>query len=102
MGIGGFFLVDKFMPGMKLAPYFWPVVIIAVGVLFILRPNRQGWFGEKADEKKNDPNAIAGSSWQQSNDGSSYSTDSSDYLKLSSVFSGVKRNIVSKNFQGGK
>jgi len=101
IGIGGFFMIDKFMPEIRLARSFWPVVIIAMGLLFILRPHRNGWIGTRDDEKKNDPDAIAGSSWQ-SNDGSSYSTDSSDYLKVSSVFSGVKRNIVSKNFQGGK
>jgi hypothetical protein len=102
MGIGGYFLIDKSMPELRLAPYFWPVVIIAMGVLFILRPHRNGWLCNKDDEKKNDPNVIAGSSWERSNDGGSYSADSSDFIKMSSVFSGVKRNVVSKNFQGGK
>jgi hypothetical protein len=102
IAVGGFFLIEKVIPEMKLTPYFWPAAIIALGVLFILRPHRSSWIGNRDDEKKNDPNAITGSNWQQLNDGSSYSTDSSDYLKLSSVFSGVKRNIVSKNFQGGK
>jgi hypothetical protein len=101
IAVGSFFLVDKFMPEMRLQPYFWPVAIIALGVIFILRPHRSGWLCEKDDEKKNDANAIGNSGWQQAGDGS-YSTDSSDSLKMSSVFSGVKRNIVSKNFQGGK
>ncbi len=100
MGIGGFFLLDRFIPGIRLAPYFWPVVIIAVGILFILRPHRHGWMSDRDDEKKNDPDAITGT--RETVSGSSYASDSSDRLRLASVFSGVKRNIVSKNFQGGK
>jgi len=99
MAVGGFFLLDKLIPGLTLEPYFWPVAIIGLGLLWILKP-RRSWYNNS--EKKNDPGNITYNSWQQGDDNSSYSTDTNDFLKVSSVFSGVQRNIVSKNFQGGK
>lgn len=50
--VGGFFMVDRFVPDVRLAEDFWPVVIIAMGVLFIVRPDRQRWIGRWDNEKK--------------------------------------------------
>ena len=103
IAIGSFFLVDKFMPEVRLARSFWPVVFIGMGVLFILRPHQRGLLSNNDDDKKTDPTvtSVGVGSWQQT-DSSNASTDSNDFLKVASVFSGIKRNIVSKNFQGGK
>ncbi len=105
MGIGGFFLIDRFVPDVKLAADFWPVIIIAVGVLFIIRPDRNRWLGKWDNEKKNEPNNMNSySTWQQTDDEAKahFTADTSDFLRVSSVFSGIERNIVSKNFQGGR
>jgi Domain of unknown function (DUF5668) len=103
MAIGGFFLVDKIIPGLSLTPYFWPVLIIAMGVIFIIRPKKESWNNFLSEEeKKNVTDSVSGLSVTSSNSKNSYISDSSDYLKVDSVFSGVKRNILSKNFQGGK
>lgn len=99
MCVGGFFLVDRFAPEVRLAEDFWPVIIIGIGVLFIVRPDRHRLIGRWDNEKKNetdDLNAAAGTS------SAGFTTDTSDFLKVSSVFSGIERNIVSKNFQGGR
>ncbi len=101
IAIGSFFLLDRYFLDFSLAPYFWPVAIIAMGILFIVRPERNRWRNIPEDEKKNAGGDITGSNRQQI-DSSSFSTDSSDYLRVSSVFSGIKRNVVSKHFQGGK
>ncbi|MEI9959339.1 MAG: hypothetical protein WDM90_24170 [Ferruginibacter sp.] len=93
-----FLPVDKFIPGVNMDLYAWPLGIIALGLLWILRP-RGNWY--KNSEKKNEPGNITGSAWQQADD-NSYAADTNDFLKVNSVFSGVQRNIVSKNFQGGK
>lgn len=100
MGIGGFFLFDRFIPGLSLAPYFWPGVIIAVGVLFILRPNRTKWLYNDFGTKKKEPDYSTGS-WQKTNPDYAAS-DNSEFINVSSIFSGVQRNVMSKNFEGGK
>ncbi len=94
-GIGVFFLLDKFIPGLTLAPFFWPIIIIAAGILFILRPSgmRDNNWGFK---KGNMPQG----NWQAY--GSSKGTDNNDFLNIQSVFSGVQRSVLSKNFQGGR
>ena len=96
--IGSFFLTDKFIPELKLAQTFWPVVIIGAGVLMILRPKRNSWClnKEKWDITKWKDDSAA--TYQNS---SGAAPDSSDYLNVNAVFSGVNRNMLSKNFQGG-
>ncbi|MBS1512161.1 MAG: cell wall-active antibiotics response protein [Bacteroidetes bacterium] len=101
IAIGGFFMVDRFAPEIKLAANFWPAIIIGVGILFILRPDRRRWIHIGDNEKKNDDLGLGQKTTYQAGS-SSYTTDASDFLKTSSIFSGVQRNIVSKNFQGGR
>jgi len=43
IGIGGFFLLAKLLPALHLASFIWPVVIIASGIYFILRPDKTKW-----------------------------------------------------------
>lgn len=94
-GIGVFFLLDKFIPGLTLAPFFWPIIIIAAGILFILRPS-----GMKENNWGFNSGKSQTGNWQAY--GSSTSTDNNDFLNIQSVFSGVQRSVLSKNFQGGK
>jgi predicted membrane protein len=99
IGVGGFFLVSEFIPALGLEPLFWPMIIIGAGLLFILRPGRNSWHNIKTGDEFN--------SWKNTGLGTEPGTlneatiDRSDYLQVRSVFSGVKRNVVSKNFQGG-
>jgi hypothetical protein len=106
IAVGGFFLTERIVPGMYLRPYFWPGLIILIGLLLLLRPKGRGWcmdgddwFGSKKKDNQNDKN-MNSTTWQQQ--GSTAFADNSDYLKINSVFSGVEKNILSKNFQGGK
>lgn len=98
MGIGGVFLAGNLYPDIDLDRAFWPVVIIAMGLLFILRPRRERWTEKKSlrdrfnnEFVKNPDQAV-----------DSAGIDSSDFLYVNSVFSGVNKNMMSKNFQGGK
>ena len=97
IGIGTFFLVQKFIPGLSREPLFWPLVIIAGGVLFMLRPRKNPfvWTNDK------DQNNMGGSNTTYLGTQSGVVPDASDTINVRSVFSGVKRSMLSKNFQGG-
>lgn len=100
MAVGGFFLVSKFIPELSLEPLFWPLVIIGLGVAFILRPHRNSLVNFNSEMKYNKWENVADG--DTPGVGAEAKLDSSDYLVVRSVFSGVKRNVVSKNFQGGQ
>lgn len=97
IGIGSFFLVTRFIPELRLSPAFWPVFVIALGLYFIIRPRRMRggratWkTGERSDELveyTEAPNPA--------------DAERGDTVKIDSVFSGVDRAILSKNFKGGR
>lgn len=98
LAIGGFFLVNDFMPELRLEPFFWPILIIAVGILFLVRPRNKEWT-HYWDGNRGRYRRFRGSSsntpWEEPVE------DSSDYFNIHSVFSGVKRTVLSKNFKGG-
>lgn len=100
IAIGGFFLINKSIPSLRLEPLFWPMLIIGIGLLFILRPGKKNWL----DYKRGDDNNQwkPGGTTSLTTVGDEVAVDSNDYLRINSVFSGVKRNILSKNFQGGQ
>ena len=97
IAVGGFFLVDRIIPGLSLAPYFWPVLIIGLGLIFILKPKRDKFMEVPDDEKKNGESSITPIDWKETKVNSGFTTDSNDFLKVDSVFSGVQRKVVSKN-----
>jgi len=101
IGIGAFFLADRFIPGLTLEPYFWPILIIVVGVIFIVRPDRSHRFDYKRNRFKDDADQKEKNLFGDTVF-SNTETDASDLIGVTSVFSGVKKNVVSKNFQGGK
>lgn len=94
--VGGFFLVNKFIPALGLEPFFWPLVIMGLGIIFIIRPTRN-WLNPSAESNKWESKTTAspGDPINITN------VDSSNFLFIRSVFSGVNRNLLSKNFQGG-
>ncbi len=98
IGLGIFFLADYIIPGISVRPYFWPIVIISVGVFFILRPRSSRWREYRRDY---DNQFGSGTSYSTSGFTTEKTTEAGDILHISSVFSGVNRTVLSKNFQGG-
>jgi predicted membrane protein len=97
-GIGAFFLIEKFIPSLHLEPYFWPLVIIGVGLLYIIAPRKRSWGNWKNFEDDDDNRNRRNSGQRFSNEGIA---DSNDQFTVRSIFSGVKKNIISKNFKRG-
>ncbi len=92
VGIGTFFLWDEVMIDVNLKPYFWPVIIMGIGLMFVLRP-RKKWYREREQWR----------GFDNMNFGSGNETNSSeDVINSTSIFGGVKKVITSKDFKGGE
>ncbi|HCP93788.1 MAG TPA: hypothetical protein DIU05_07125 [Bacteroidetes bacterium] len=86
VGVGSVFLFDQIYVDVNITTFFWPMFIIAVGLFMIFKPRRK--HNQGAD------------SWE----GVRVETEdvSEDLIETVSVFGGVKKNILSKNFKGGE
>ncbi len=84
--IGSLFLLDDVFPDMSIGPLFWPIFIIVIGLIMIFKPRSNKW--------KNN--------WKENC--APYSKDKSvneDVIDSVSIFGGIKKNIISKDFKGG-
>jgi len=92
VGIGGFFLADDLITDINLKRYFWPVIIMGIGLMFILRPRKK----TPAEKDK----------WLEPfNDTITNTSEPAimeDIIDSTSIFGGVKKVITSKNFKGGE
>lgn len=102
MLIGGILLADRIDPTMDLRRFMWPVIIIGVGLAFILRPNKkrcESWYDDRNPKNQltEDNKETATDFTYQGQEG----TQRNDFMDVTAVFGGVKKNILSKNFKGG-
>jgi len=113
MVIGGVFLIKsdefgRYFPGINLNN-IWPVALIILGLFFILRPRRHRYWHDQVNEQvqskidqalgaHDEPSNIKGEAAQGQ---AAQSFMSEDFIDSTSIFGGVKRNIISKNFRGG-
>ncbi|MEQ8535526.1 MAG: DUF5668 domain-containing protein [Imperialibacter sp.] len=77
--IGTIFLVQDELLGYEYRHVFWPVIIIGAGLYMILRPKQNRWERGLTTENSSD-----------------------DFIDSSVLFGGVKKKIITKNFQGGR
>ena len=92
-GVGIFFLMDDWMVDLNLREFFWPVMIIVMGLVFILRPKRTWYFDRERWRQEKDKWKYENRGWKgyQYHTGSPIETASSeDYLSSFSLFGGVK------------
>jgi hypothetical protein len=87
--IGLVFLADDYWYDLSLKRFIWPVLIIIAGLAMIFRPKRR-----KRMEQY----------WQRWDNKYTSQTDQSaeDFIDCVTIFGGVKKNIISKNFRGGE
>jgi predicted membrane protein len=98
--IGSLFLIEEIVPGVNISQFTWPIVIFIVGLFMIFKPNRphkcrnKHWRHHRRDHWEK---------WQQKNEQwKEINTSSEDFLNSTSIFGGVRKNIVSKDFKGGE
>lgn len=94
--IGSIFLVDRILPDLEFRPYLWPIAIIGAGLFIIFNPGSIGggrWRRRRAR-------------WDGYEDYSKQSNreenNSDDYLDSIAIFGGIQKNVVTKDFKGGK
>jgi predicted membrane protein len=85
VAIGVAFLIGDEI-NMDIHRYIWPIIIIAIGLVMILRPHRT----KRSEEYWRDFGV-------QNNERSA-----EDYIDSTTIFGGTKKNIISKDFKGGE
>jgi predicted membrane protein len=98
LAVGGIFLADQLIPGVDIKKFAWPLLIMAVGLWIIVKPKtHHRHFGrrwrDRYRERWNDNPAMFNNTQEQG--------DSNDFLDTTSIFGGVNKVILSKNFKGG-
>lgn len=79
IAIGSIFLIDDvFDIPFHVMEYFWPLLVIFIGLMVLIRPNRRS--------------SVTGAE----------SGGPFDKLDLVSIFNGTKRNVQTKQFKGGE
>jgi predicted membrane protein len=97
--IGGFFLIDDAVPRLDIHRFLWPFVILTVGLLILIRPRRHRDWHWRRWERWQEKNQ-----WQQSFGSSKEKMgafSSENYIDATTVFGGVHKTIVTKDFKGG-
>ena len=95
--VGGVFLTGKIIPDLEMRRYLWPIAIIAVGLYLILRPRENFWGkGFMGDKRSSGSGNIEDATVV---DETTFSKE--DFIESTTVFGGINKSIVSKNFKGG-
>ena len=100
--IGGAFLTGYIVPDIEYKKFIWPSVLILIGLAFILRPRRRRWYNENDTVASTEEKKTTGTSGIEEADVIDESQNSSeDILDTTSIFGGIKKNVLTKNFKGG-
>ena len=105
MAIGGVFMVEDFVPDMHIKIYFWPILIMLIGLGMIFKPRhhynhehyRNRW--ERKWNRRHGNYNYDGNRFSACANDESSSSD--DVINMDCVFSGFKKNIITKDFKGG-
>ncbi|HEY6900119.1 MAG TPA: LiaF domain-containing protein, partial [Puia sp.] len=128
IAIGGIYTIQDYYPDMHLHKFIWPGILMMVGLIIILRPGRHHYRNEWQQEWQNAHQERWRRRWERrygrpyvgpdatqtavppygtdtsgttSAFGSSQSYSADDFIDTTSIFGGVHKKIVSKNFKGG-
>ncbi len=89
-----FLIVQDLAPTLEASKFIWPVAIILLGLMVMLKPRKKCEPHYKHWKRYNNYKA------QHCNADSEVSSE--DALRTDIIFSGVKKNIISKDFKGGQ
>jgi predicted membrane protein len=108
MAIGGFFMLQDYYPDTHVARFIWPGALILAGVIVMLRPRNNYWhrrdhdrWGQEWREEYEKKRAERHRGTTQAFGNQRHNYSSEDFIDTTSIFAGVHRKMVSKNFKGG-
>ncbi len=91
--VGSLFLVNDYFTNGELRRQIWPLILIILGIVLILRPRRR--FSEKKNTPP-DPDLAASTCINDT-----YGTSEEDYIDSTAFFGSAKKIILTKDFKGG-
>lgn len=103
--MGTIFLINDVVSGFNLRVYFWPVLLISLGLWVMLKPRRHS-----IKNFRPSPGAGDGASqqypYERNAPGAAPYTDNSfsseEVVDVTAILGGIKKNVLSKNFKGGE
>jgi len=90
---GKLFLIQDLYPDLGLSRFIWPLMLIGTALVFIFKKDSDYSKHVKAAKMKSKLNAAMGTS--------AMLNDTGEFVESTSIFSGNKKTILSKNLQGG-
>lgn len=101
MGWGVYSLLNQQVPSLNLDRYTAPFVLVFIGMFFLLHRKRHGqWKREQWREFENNKNSSYFGNKAQPLNEQAQQVDG-EFIDMTSVFSGSKKIVLSKNFKGG-
>jgi len=100
--IGIIFLSNRILPDMDLNRFFWPFLVIGFGFWMIFGRKKSRLSDSSQWDKKVEPDSGGGPEPDYTQSGFTSGSFAEDRIESVSIFSGIKKNIVSKNFKGGE
>ena len=94
VGVGAAFMLEEYVPDMHVKVYLWPILIMALGLKMIFRPH--GRYNRRWERHMYGRRGGRFSAF-----GNEKSSSSEDTVEIDLVFSGFRKNIISKDFKGG-
>lgn len=95
LAVGGIFLAEHIVPGLSVHEIAWPLLFIAVGFWIMVRPKTpHQQFGKCISRHKKNQRQFFAEDAEID--------DANDVIETTSVFGGVKKIVLSKNFKGGE
>jgi predicted membrane protein len=90
--IGTVFLINEIDPTLNFKEFILPAIVIIVGVALMVKPPRKRWRERRAMHRHQWENYMT----------SHETLSQEDSIDTVTIFGGVQKNVVSKNFKGGE
>ncbi len=90
--IGSVFMLERVFPDFRIHEFFWPILLIAIGVFVIIKPNKPKHHFRDGNE----------GAYKSSYDYCGETETNENKIEITAIMGGVKRIVISKEFQGGE